>query len=133
MACTNKSCLIALAEKDFAKLRKLIGTIDPETAALGTDGVTIKDVIGHRAHWLDLFFGWHTDGAMGKKVFFPAKGYKWNDLKRYNADLRARQADLDWSAVCDLLEDRHAQLIAFLTDHSDTDLYSAPMKGANNA
>ncbi|MQY41669.1 hypothetical protein GG681_03380 [Epibacterium sp. SM1969] len=23
-----------------------------------------------------------------KEVYFPAKGYKWNALKRYNADLR---------------------------------------------
>jgi len=48
----------------------------------------VKDVISHRAHWIDLFLGWYKGGMAGKTVYFPAKEYKWNDLKRYNAQLR---------------------------------------------
>ncbi|PTX53836.1 hypothetical protein C8N43_3879 [Litoreibacter ponti] len=133
MACTNKSDLIALAEKEYAKLHALIAPLSPAQSKLHLDDVSIKDVIGHRAHWIALFFGWYRDGLAGKQVFFPAEGYKWNDLKRYNADLRKRQAQLDWAAASALLQERHDQLIQFLSDLSDAELYGGPMKGANNA
>ncbi|WP_298864372.1 ClbS/DfsB family four-helix bundle protein [uncultured Sulfitobacter sp.] len=132
MACTSKTELIDLTVKEFSKLRQLITPLDEVQASLGADGTSIRDVIGHRAHWIDLFLGWYSDGSAGKEVFFPAKGYKWNDLKRYNADLRKRQADLDWDAARALLDDRNDALVAFLTAKSDADLYSGPMQGAEN-
>lgn len=132
MACTNKADLIALTEREYAKLQKLITPLDQAQSEMRQDDVSIKDVIGHRAHWIDLFFGWYTDGKAGKEVFFPAKGYKWNDLNRYNAALRQKQAHLDWPAVRALLQGRHDHLIEFLSDHSDTELYGGPMQGANN-
>jgi hypothetical protein len=89
MACTDKTELIDLAIKEYSKLHKLITPLDELQARLADDGTSIKDVIGHRAHGIDLFMGWYTDGMAGGDVYFPAKGYKWSDLKRYNADLRA--------------------------------------------
>ncbi|WP_299150883.1 ClbS/DfsB family four-helix bundle protein [uncultured Tateyamaria sp.] len=46
-----------------------------------------------------LFLGWHKYDKAGKTVFFPAEGYKQNDLKRYNTDLRKTQQQLDWITV----------------------------------
>ena len=66
-------------------------------------------------------------------MFFPAEGYKWNDLKRYNADLRNRQVDLEWDDARAMLNKAHAKFTAFITSKSDKDLYSGPMAGANNA
>ena len=96
------------------------------------DETTIKDVIGHRAHWTEIFFGWYADGQAGKPVYMPAKGYKWNELKRYNADLRASQANLSWEDVQKMLQDSYDRLIDFIDTHDDAALYGGPMKGANN-
>lgn len=133
MAATSKTELLDVARKEFAKLDKLIGAISAKSA-LGKDddGTSIKDVIAHRAHWIELFLGWYSDGMAGKAVSFPAKGYKWNDLKRYNADLRVQQADLGWYAARALLQQRYGQLIEFIDTHSQEELYGGPMKGANN-
>ena len=129
-----KSDLIAITDKEFAKLIRLIGDL-PEVAASikDADDTSIKDVIAHRAHWIDLFLGWYADGQAGREVAFPAPGYRWNDLKRYNADLRTRQAGLGWPTVVALLRDRAAALRAFLEGLSDAELYGGPMKGAKNA
>lgn len=89
-------------------------------------------MIGHRAHWTTLFLEWFNDGQAGKTVYFLAEGYKWNDLKRYNADLRIRQTRLTWDEVQKMLHDSRAKLTAFLDIHSDADLYGGPMEGANN-
>ena len=132
MACTSKAKLISVTEKEFEKLHKLIAPLSDAQAQQSVDGTSIKDVVGHRAHWIKLFLGWYADGMAGKTVHFPAEGYKWNDLKRYNADLKARQAHLDWRGACALLVERHKELLTFVNEKSDAELYAGPMQGANN-
>lgn len=132
-AATTKSELLAVTDKEWGKLSGLLAEI-PAKIALTKDeeDTSIKDVIAHRAHWIDLFLGWYTDGMAGQEVAFPAPGYKWSDLKRYNADVRAKQADLGWDAARDLLSQRHDALRSFLASLSDGELYGGAMKGARN-
>ncbi len=134
MAAKNKAELLAVTQKEFAKLAKLVGSIESDVAMTKQEGDTsIKDVVGHRAHWIALFLGWYEDGLAGKTVHFPAEGYKWNDLKRYNADLRKHQSGLGWADAVALLEARHQMLVGFIEAQSNAALYSGPMKGAKNA
>ncbi len=133
MAASNKPELLHVTEKEFGKLLSMIEKADPAAAILKDDEATsIKDVIAHRAHWIDLFLGWYADGMAGNPVHFPAEGYKWNDLKRYNADLRRRQAGMTWTQAMDLLRAGHDKLLTFLNKRSEGELYGGPMKGANN-
>ena len=131
-AATNRADLRAITVKEYTKLSGLLAFVDVKTALGLHDGTTIKDVIGHRAHWTALFFGWYADGQAEKPVFFPAEGYKWTDLKRYNAALRKAQADLSWSDVQAMLSQTYDQLIGFIDAHSEVELYGGPMKGAKN-
>lgn len=131
-AATNRSDLRATTIKEYDKLQKLLSSVDEDHAFAPHDSTCIKDVIGHRAHWTALFLGWYADGQAGKTVHFPAEGYKWNDLKRYNADLRKAQAGMSWDDTLAMLQDTHHQLVAFIDTHSEDDLYGAPMQGANN-
>ncbi|MEX0317934.1 MAG: ClbS/DfsB family four-helix bundle protein [Ruegeria sp.] len=133
MAATNKTELLEVSEKEFAKLERLIAAITNEQAMQqDEDATSIKDVVAHRAHWIDLFLGWYSDGQAGKPVYFPAKGYKWNDLKRYNSELRLQQKDMGWDAAVSALQDGNAKLMQFIQSHSNSDLYDGPMQGANN-
>lgn len=132
-AATTKSSLIAVCELEFDKLRREMNKVALHQALLlDENGVSIKDVIAHRAHWIDLFLGWYSDGQAGLKVHFPAKGYKWSELKAYNAALRARQVDMDWDAAQAALMGAHERLMWFLAKLDDRALYCAPMKGARN-
>lgn len=133
MAARNKLDLLKVTRKEYDKLAQLISSIDFEQAvARRDDDASIKEIIGHRAHWIDLFLGWYADGLAGGPVFFPAEGYKWNDLKRYNSDLRSRQIDLNWGAAQALLNTNYRKLISFIEKASTEELYGGPMKGANN-
>ncbi|MEE9414896.1 MAG: ClbS/DfsB family four-helix bundle protein [Acidimicrobiales bacterium] len=133
MAATTTDELLMVANKEFDKLAKLLDQVEPELALVKDDDDTsIKDIIGHRAHWIDLYFGWYEDGLAGQEVFFPAEGYKWNDLKRYNADLRRAQAGLGWEPTKALLVEANDRLMHFITESCDADLYGGPMIGAKN-
>ncbi|MBM7066279.1 ClbS/DfsB family four-helix bundle protein [Actibacterium sp. 188UL27-1] len=127
---TTKSELLTITHKEFARLDQLIGDLSEETALAGADDETsIKDTIGHRAHWITLFLGWYADGQAGRTVHIPAEGYKWSELKAYNAAVREMQADLPWASVVTLLRRNHAKLIDFITGLSQMELYGAVMVG----
>ncbi len=133
MVATTKDELLASSEKEFSKLEKLIGPVTPEQALTkDAEDTSIKDVIAHRAHWIGLFLGWYADGMAGRKVHFPAEGYKWNELKRYNAALRDRQKNMGWVAAISALQLRNQDLTTFIEGHSNDALYGGPMKGARN-
>ena len=133
MAATTKDELLAICQKEFDKLDGLLDRVESnESRVKDADDTSIKDIVAHRAHWIDLFLGWYEDGQAGEPVFFPAEGYKWNDLKRYNADLRTRQADLGWNEARAALEQAHIKLTGFVSSRSENDLYGGPMAGANN-
>ena len=132
-AATTKADLLAVTCKDYAKLDTLMAKIgEGQAMRKRADDTSIKDVVAHRAHWITLFLGWYADGLAGKPVHFPAKGYKWNDLKAYNAQLRADQAALGWEEAKAVLAANHSKLLAFIEGRDDVALYGGPMKGANN-
>ena len=64
-------------------------------------------------------------------MYFPAEGYKWSDLKRYNADLRDAQSDLSWGDVQKMLQASYHQLLDFIDLHDDAALYGGPPKCGN--
>lgn len=129
-AATDKAALLAVTHKEFAKLDALIEPIPAATATAALeDDTTIKDVIGHRAAWIDLFLGWHADGIARREVHMPTKGYKWNQLPSLNAAIRDAQAGLDWAGAKVLLRTNHAKLVALIEDLSDDALYGSPMAG----
>ncbi|QPH55714.1 ClbS/DfsB family four-helix bundle protein [Pontivivens ytuae] len=130
-AATTKADLLAITRRDYAKLEKLLASI-PEDVALAkdADGISIKDIVGHRAHWIDLYLGWYADGQAGREVHIPAKGYNWAQLKPYNAKVRAEQAGLGWAAAQAMLANNHAALLGHLEALPDEALYGAPMIGS---
>ncbi|MHA7774050.1 ClbS/DfsB family four-helix bundle protein [Roseibium sp. M-1] len=134
MAAKNKQELLAITAKEYGKLQSLLDEL-PAMLRLekDADGISPKDIIGHRAHWIDLFLGWYRDGQAGREVYLPAKGYKWNETARYNAELRQKQAGLSWRSARSLFESNHADLVALMESLSEEDLYGGPMKGSNNA
>lgn len=126
-AATNKTDLLAVFDKDLAKLRKTLEAVDETSSCFSTpnDDTTIKGVIAHRTHWMGMFHGWYEDGIAKREVHVPAKGYKWNQLKEYNAPLYARGNETPW---LDLLSDfDHAcnKLRVFIESQDNALLYTS--------
>lgn len=132
-AATTKADLIAVTRKEYAKLRALMDRVRDDIALEKDEDTSIKDVIAHRAHWSGLFLGWYERGLTGKPVAIPAEGYKWNELKRYNAELRAQQVGVSWQQACVMLDAAHEALLSFKEGHSEAQLYGGPMQGGGNA
>ncbi|MEQ9695326.1 ClbS/DfsB family four-helix bundle protein [Shimia sp. SDUM112013] len=133
-AATTKSELLETTDKEFAKLSALLDGLDPAFACLpDDDGWSIKDVVAHRAHWIQLFLGWYRDGKAGKSVAFPAPGYNWNQLKDYNQALKDAQAPMTWEDARIELLAAYDALGALIVSLEETALYDGPMQGGQNA
>lgn len=133
MAAASKEALLKVHHSEFEKLELLLDQIDEDLALeKDADNTSIKDVVGHRQHWIRLFLGWHRDGLAGREVFFPAPGYKWSELPRYNAVIRDTQTALTWKEARSGLRAAYEDLTTLITESSETDLYGGPMKGAKN-
>ena len=131
-AATTKPELIDACEREFAKLSALIAGVEAENAGCpGSDGLSIRDIVSHRARWIDLYLGWSAAGRAGRPVHVPAEGYGWGDLKALNAKFRAEDASLSWEDAVVRLADRHARLMTFLRAQTQAELYDVPMTGGN--
>lgn len=131
-AATNKSDLIAVCEKDFAKLQDTLETVPEAVAATPFDGgASIKDTVCHRAEWIAMYLTWWNDGQAGRTVHMPAEGYRWNQLVPLNEAIRKAHAGLSWAQARALLEERHAALMAHIAKASEAELYGGPMIGGN--
>jgi len=134
-AASSKTELLSVTKREFARLTRLLDTIDAETAVTrpAPGEPTIKDIIGHRAHWIALFFGWVERGRAGEPVQTPADGVKWNELKAYNTALRTEQSGLSWVDARQMLADQHERLMRFLGDETDEALYTRHLADWMNA
>lgn len=130
-AATNKPELLSTFDKGLAKLRKTLDEINEETSTLSAsdDTTTIKGIIAHRTHWMGMFHRWYEDGVSGREVFLPAKGYKWNQLKAYNAPLYAKGNDTSWAELLSEFEAACDRLRTFIEAHDDHDLYASGVYG----
>ena len=126
-AATNKTDLLAVFDKDLAKLSKTLDGIDEDASMLSAtdDTTTIKGVIAHRIHWMGMFHGWYEDGVAGREVHVPAKGYKWNQLKEYNAQLYSKGNETSWEELVSGFEAACDKLRRFIETHDDAELYAS--------
>jgi len=65
-AAKTKADLIAVTEKERAKLAKLISDFDETSATQkDSDGSSAIRILGHRAAWIELYFAWCKSAAAG--------------------------------------------------------------------
>lgn len=125
-AATTKAELLAVIEAEHAKLQRLLDAVD-EASAVWSDAsgeVTVKAIIAHRTHWLDLFWRWYEGGVRGEPVETPAPGYKWNQLKAYNAPIYAAAGARSWRDIAAAFDDAHAQFVKRVTALDEATLYT---------
>jgi hypothetical protein len=126
-AATSKSELLDVFDKELAKLRKTLDEIDEQKADLSApdDPTKIKGIIAHRTHWIGMFHRWYEDGVSGREVFVPAKGYKWNQLKEYNARLYAEADRKAWDELLSDFDAACSKLRTLIEALDESELYGA--------
>jgi len=122
----NKTELLTVFDKELTKLGKTLAAVDEHSSGFSApdDPATIKGIIAHRTHWMGMFHRWYEDGVAGRQVFVPTKGYKWNQLKAYNAPIYAKANITPWAALLSDFETACEHLRTFIASRTDHELYT---------
>ena len=126
-AATNKQELLQVFDKEFKTLNTTLEKVNEVTAQLSPpdDSASIKGIVSHRTHWMEMFHRWYEDGMAGREVHIPAEGYKWSQLKEYNARLYALGDTLPWAKLLSEFCGACTRLRTFIEACEDDELYTA--------
>jgi hypothetical protein len=125
-AAKNKQDLVTVSEKEYAKLKDLISNLSEGQARVYVESVeaSVASIISHRTEWIRMFFTWYEKGVAGKDPEIPAPGYKWNQLKAYNATIWERDKDVAWATLYKNFLKEGDRLINFIKTADEKELYT---------
>lgn len=86
--------LTDLVRSSYEKLRAELDGAGPNAGELPcVDDWTVKDLLAVRAWWTESVIDWIEAGRRGEAPVLPARGYRWKETPRLNADVveRARR------------------------------------------
>ncbi len=80
--------LVNMIENNFAKLEEELDEAGDGVASLiCVDDWSVRDLLAVRAWWTENVVKWVEQGRRGKTPVTPAKGYRWRETPRLNADI----------------------------------------------
>ncbi len=123
-AARSQTELLAAFDKTLALLEGDIAGLGEDEAEMTWpvgDAWSIKAIVFHRCHWIDLFFSWVAAKNAGQT---PAPGVKWNELKAYNGALLSEAAKLSWAEVYAMFEAKQTALRAWIAAQDGAWLYA---------
>jgi len=123
-AATSKAALLDVFDRELAKLDKLLDGLTEDEARWSDGEVSTKAILGHRIHWLELYWSWYDTGKAGDVVETPAPGFKWNQLKAYNAPIYAAAEQRSWDDLRQRFEEAARQFRARLDALTEDELYT---------
>ncbi len=89
------------------------------------DDWSVKELLAVRAWWTENVIDWVEAGQQGDHPITPAKGYRWKDTPRLNADLVKKSQRESYRSIRRRLEngfDRVMNTIDSLDDHELLDV-----------
>lgn len=110
-------------QSTFGKLRHEL-----DSCELGQDDLpcvddwTIKDLLSVRVWWTENVVAWVEMGRRGEVPVTPAKGYKWIETPRLNADVVKAAQRESYLSVRKRLDSGFAQLLNLIDELSDKEL-----------
>ncbi|MEL6913172.1 MAG: ClbS/DfsB family four-helix bundle protein [Pseudomonadota bacterium] len=127
-AATNKDDLLSATHAEYRKLLALVERFDAKRAKVSdASGYSAQRIVGHRAAWIDLFFGWCRDADAGITPRMPKAGYLWRNTPELSDEIWAEQRQMTWREIVALLDKKHAAFVEFLEGQDDDALYAKPM------
>lgn len=121
----TKDALLADINKERAALEGLLATIPAEAKTEPVvDGLSVKDLLAHRAEWGRMMIDWYEAAKAGKAVAVPSERYKWSQLKALNAEIHHRFADMPLARIETMFAETHDRLGERVAAMSDAELFT---------
>jgi len=115
--------LVDLIETEFQKLDVELQDVDAELAeGICVDDWSIKDLLAVRTWWTKNVVNWVEQGKQGQFPVTPAKGYRWKETPRLNADIVNKSRKRSYKAIVTDLRRQYSRLLATIDSLNEKEL-----------
>lgn len=128
----SKDELESAIEAIFVKLMADYRSIpDCHSRTIGVEGnikgtrISVCDTVAYLIGWGRLVLKWYELFESGKKINFPEKGYKWNQLGLLAQHFHNEYADWGYSDLLEELEKTVNKLLELISRLDDEALYGS--------
>ncbi len=119
----TRSELTDLTVSAFEKLRAELEAAGSSAGGLPcTDDWTVKDLLAVRAWWSENVVDWIEAGKRGETPSTPARGYRWNETPRLNADVVESARRESYRSIRRRLEENHERVMRTIDPLDDSEL-----------
>ncbi len=115
--------LVDQVEAAFQKLGAELRELDVELADKNcVDDWSIKDLLAVRLWWTRNVLNWVEKGKQGKVPVTPARGYRWNETPRLNADIVDKSRSRSFRSIVSDLRKQYSRLLLTIEGLNDEQL-----------
>jgi hypothetical protein len=115
--------LVDQIEAAFRKLSAELHDVDAKMAdKVCVDDWSIRELLGVRLWWTQHVLDWIDEGRQGKVPVTPAKGYRWNETPRLNADIVGSVKNRSFDAIVRDLQKQYKRLLSTIEELDDDEL-----------
>jgi len=115
--------LVEQIRTSFARLCAELEDTGPELGELHcVDDWSVKDLLAVRAWWAESVVDWIEAGRGGDRPVTPAKGYRWNETPRLNADIVEAAGDQSYASIRERLQRGYERVLATVDALDDREL-----------
>jgi len=115
--------LVDQIETTFQKLDAELRDMDPGLAdAVCVDDWSVKDLLAVRLWWTRNVLNWVKKGKRGQVPVTPAKGYRWKETPRLNADIVNKSRGRSFKSIVAGLRRQYTRLMTTIDALDDNEL-----------
>ncbi|QIH34321.1 ClbS/DfsB family four-helix bundle protein [Sphingobacterium sp. DR205] len=127
---TNKSELQLAIKTNYDKLVKELITIPhQQTTVVELEGhskgtwMSINNLLAYLIGWGELVLKWNHDKDSNEVVYFPERGYKWNELGKLAQKFYQDYKDFDFKMLLQELDKTVSAILDLVAQKSNDELY----------
>lgn len=120
---STRAELTDLVSSTFAKLQAELDDAGPRVGGLPcVDDWSVKDVLAVRVWWTENVVDWIEAGLRDENPVTPAKGYRWRETPRLNADIVQRSQRESYRSLRTRLQRGYEQVMDTIDSLDDEEL-----------
>jgi len=114
---------VDLIKTEFQKLDAELQDVDAELAdEICVDEWSIKDLLAVRTWWTRNVVNWVKQGKQRQFPVTPAKGYRWKETPRLNADIVNKSRKRSYKSIVTDLRRQYSRLLATIDSLNEKEL-----------
>ena len=120
----NRVELLEQLQTSYTKLQSTMENAGDAVFELhAIDDWNVADLLAVRAWWTEKVAKWVVAGRENRRIYLPARGYRWNQTPQLNAAIVTRSRTQSFRTIRNRLARGYSNLLLLIADLTDEELF----------